>query len=221
MHYKPAQSGNMIQRSTWQSNSSTFFYNRGLRASQAHQDLRPAGPSPPLEASQLTAQRHAGNSGIRWREGGGLSTLLLYCFSLTVPTLVCRVQHARLVQQKIRHYYAITWHLRESFFPHSNDWSASPQNFLSYILKLPRGSLWCLTVGAKTVDDSGALHSIVGKYQGQNFPKVLNATACHNNKDKLSCLYVFRGPSQWIFTFTLTDLCLLQNNQWHLIKIPL
>lgn len=59
-------------------------------------------------------------------------------------------------------------------FSHSYDWSTCPQNFLSYILKLSRSSLWCMTVGVRTVDDSSALLNIVGKYEEQNSPSVLH-----------------------------------------------
>lgn len=40
-----------------------------------------------------------------------------------------------------------------------------------YILKLSRCFIPYMTVGANTVDDSGALCSIVGKYRGQDFPQ--------------------------------------------------
>lgn len=124
--------------------------------------------------------------------------------------------HARLVLQRIWHFHAITWHLKQRpekvwvFLTVITDLQARKTSL--HILKLSRCSIWCMTVKAKTLlDDSQALHSIVGKYQRQDFPKVSNTTVCHNNKDNLSCLYVPRWPSQccWIFSLILKDRCLL------------
>ena len=106
-NYKP---GVCIWKHHHKFNSSTFFYIWGLRAfaGTPGSEASRTGPSP-MRAPQPKAHRHAGNSSISWKVGGGPSKrVFLYCFSLTVPTLACRVQHARLVLQRILHFYAIT-----------------------------------------------------------------------------------------------------------------
>lgn len=166
---------------------------------------------------------------ISWREGGGLNTLFFYCFSRTVPRLVCRVYRASLILQRTLHFYGVTaeaktWESRFVFFL-SYDWSASPQNFLSYILKLSRCSMWCLTVGAKTVDDSGALRKIVSKYQGQNFPNVPNFLSVITVKiSYLACMFSENPASHvkyWPLYLKTLEAALSAEQAWHLIKIPL
>lgn len=118
---------------------------------------------------------HAGNSSIRWREGGGPSTLFLFCFSPAVPTLCCKEQHAMLVRQKSWHICAITWHSKQksekAFFFCSQLWLICKPTKLPFMhtetLSLLNG-VWLL---AMTEEYWGAQHGIIGKHQLQGFPK--------------------------------------------------
>lgn len=197
--------------------------------SQAHGDLRPAGASPLLRAPQLTAQWHAGNSSYQlerrwWTEHLIFLLFLSNCAQTCMQSVSCQPDSA----ENIAFLWCNSWSKdRESRFVFflSYDWSASPQNFLSYILKLSRCSMWCLTVGAKTVDDSGALRKIVSKYQGQNFPNVPNFLSVITVKiSYLACMFSENPASHvkyWPLYLKTLEAALSAEQAWHLIEIPL
>lgn len=166
---------------------------------------------------------------ISWREGGGLNTLFFYCFSRTVPRLVCRVYRASLILQRTLHFYGVTAEAKTEkvvlfFFSVMTDLQARRTSFHTYWNCLAAlCGVWLL--GQRQWMTQEHCVKLLVNIRGRISQTYLIFLSVITVKiSYLACMFSENPASHvkyWPLYLKTLEAALSAEQAWHLIEIPL